>query len=499
MAKAIICTWQKQLRAIKENNMAIRKQDARGQYRDYDPNTGSFLDEDEFALGSRLGQMEHQMATTNKGRIIDRDHQAIDEVYENGEIVVNEDEAKIRTYVKQAISVDSLVGTFKDNSHETLLKLLALQDNKHPLKRGGVGIAYRTDALIMHCKMEFSSEENVVFDAILGTISSFPENRSYRIEPATFVKFSKYQNEKTIYDVFRKGTNKLSDRILVFEGLGPDGKDDIKVPWFDILRYHKKEKDKVAYIEFAPSDFFKDLALCSGLVHGAFGSIEVTTQLQGKYAIALYWYLENMKNYKEYPGATPGIFDMTTEELKHQFSIPESYIKGEIERRVLKPARDSINAIAECDFTFDYEAKYVDKKHVGYRFEVKSKNYIESTATEILEIEEKEDDPLKEQIAQTAMLLGIAFSDDEVARITSCARRENKDIAYLMQVLATFNTRNANKELDEIEDRVGYICAMISQGVSQNPKKASTKKKNSFNNFQQRDYDMDELEKKLLK
>ena len=244
------------------------------------------------------------------------------------EWIVSEDEAQLKEYIKKAISIDSLVETFNDNAHATLLKLLALQDNKHPLKKGGVGIAYRTDALIMHCKMEFTADENIVFDAILGTMSSFPENKVYRIEPTSFLNHSKYANPKYLYSVFSKGTKKLKERHLVFEELGPNGEDEISVPWFNILRYHNgkgNNSESTAYIEFVPSDFFKDLALCSQLVHGAYGALEVTTQLQGKYTIALYWFLENKKNYKEYPTATPGVFTISMDELKHQFSIPESY------------------------------------------------------------------------------------------------------------------------------------------------------------------------------
>ena len=479
--------------------MAYRVQDENGNYRTFDPKLNRFLDEDEYPLGSKLGQTEHQLTHTNKGKIVDRDEYEADVVDEHGVAVISEDETKIKEFIKNAISIDNLVATFNDNSHETLLKLLALQDNKHPLKRGGVGIAYRTDALIMHCKMEFSAEENVVFDAILGTISSFPDEKTYKIEPSNFLKFSKYKVENTLYDVFRKGTAKLTERHLVFEDLGPDGEDDIIVPWFDILRYHKKSKNNgAAYIEFKPSDFFKDLALCSGLVHGAFGSLEVTTQLQGKYTIALYWYLENMKNYKEYPGATPGVFDVSTEELKHQFSIPESYTKTDIERRVLKPARESINSIEECDFTFDYEAQKVGNKQVGYKFRIETKNFIESTAREVIEIEAKEIDPLQEQIAQTANMLGIAFTDEEISKIFACANREKKDIGYIMQILIAFKSRVDNDGLDKIEDRVGYVCAMIAQGTSLKPVKGKEKSKNKFNNFSQRDMDMDELERKLL-
>ena len=150
----------------REIKMAIKRQDEYGNYRDYDPTTGKFLDD--YPLASSLGQYEHQTVTTSKGNIADPDEIHSHVITEEGLAVIEEDEAKITQFIKEAISLENLVETFKDNSHETLLKLLALQDNKHPLKKGGIGIAYRTDALIMHCKMEFTADENVVFDAING-------------------------------------------------------------------------------------------------------------------------------------------------------------------------------------------------------------------------------------------------------------------------------------------------------------------------------------------
>ncbi|SES91896.1 Protein involved in initiation of plasmid replication [Pseudobutyrivibrio sp. C4] len=481
--------------------MAYVRQDENGIYRDVNPKTNRFYDEDEYPIGSKLGQVDHQYTHTNKGRLIDRDDVSPDVIdSETGLAVTSEDENKIKTFIKEAISIDNLVETFDENSHETLLKLLALQDNKHPLKKGGVGIAYRTDALIMHCKMEFSAEENVVFDAILGTISTFPENKTYRIEPSSFIKFSKYKVENTLYDVFRKGTAKLTERHLVFDELGPDGQDDIVVPWFDILRYHKKGKNNdVAYIEFKPSDFFKDLALCSGIIHGAFGSMEVTTQLQGKYTIALYWYLENMKNYKEYPTATPGVFEISIEELKHQFSMPQSYTKTDIERRALIPAKASINSIELCDFTFDYEAKKESGKYVGFIFRITNKSYIESTAVEMLDDNQARGED--SSVIELRMLLAISkleFSEEEIQRIAACAKKFNKDSAYMMQVVSVFKQRIENKSLDPVDDKIGYICRMIEKGATAKISSNDKKKKNNFNNFSQRDYDMDELEKKLI-
>ncbi|QFJ53400.1 replication initiation protein [Pseudobutyrivibrio xylanivorans] len=478
--------------------MAIKKQDEYGNYRTVDPTTGQFIDE--YPLTNNLGGMEHQTVATNMGNVVDLDEQRYDVVDVDGNPVLSEDETQIREYIKAAISVDNLVETFSTNSHAALLKLLALQDNKHPLKKGGVGIAYRTDALIMHCKMEFTAEENVVFDAILGTMSSFPENVAYRIEPSNFVQFSRFQNDKTLYNVFRKGTEKLKERHLKFEELGPDGEDDIIVPWFDILRYHKKKNDELSYIEFKPSDFFKDLALCSQLVHGAYGSLEVTTQLRGKYTIALYWFLENKKRYKEYPNATPGVFDLELEEFKHQFSIPDKYYKSDIERRVLRPAYESINEVDECDFTFEYQEQLKGSKLVGYRFIVKEKNYIDAVETKALpQKEDAQDNPLTEKIALFINAYDLSFSSDEINRISACASRNNRDAIFVSQILLTFKQRIDNTELAPVEDKLGYVCRMIEQGAT--PKVSANdgkKAKNSFHNFSQRDVDMDELEKALF-
>lgn len=449
-------------------------------------------------LTDSLGQIEHQTVHTAEGNIVDHDEIQADVVDSNGIAVISEDEAQLKEYIKEAISIDNLVETFNDNAHATLLKLLALQDNKHPLKKGGVGIAYRTDALIMHCKMEFTSDENIVFDAILGTMSTFPENKSYKIEPSNFLSHSKYADSKYLYQVFRKGTKKLKERHLVFEELGPDGEDEISVPWFNILRYHNgrgNSSETSAYIEFVPSDFFKDLALCSQLVHGAYGALEVTTQLQGKYTIALYWFLENKKNYREYPTATPGLFRIAIEDLKHQFSIPESYTTGDIKRRVLEPAKKSINAVEECDFTFDYSVQKVDGAAAGYQFIIKSKKYIEAKEQKL--IEEKTDTVLFDQVKMFLAASYIELTDDEIERICKHAKKLGKDGMYMMHIILAFRQRLDDTVQEPIEDKVGYLCKMIELG-SKTSNRSQRRGVNNFNNFVQGDYNFAELEEQLL-
>lgn len=476
--------------------MATKIKDENGIYREINPRTGEFIEE--YPLTNNIGHLEHQLVHTSEGRTTDPDYKKSDVVDEMGISVIEEDEVQIKKYIKDAISINNLVSTFNESSHDTLLKLLALQSNNYPLKKGGVGIAYRTDALIMHCKMEFTADENIVFDAILGTMSSFPENKIYTIEPSNFKKYAKYADDKYLYNVFRKGAEKLSERPLVFENLGPDGEDKIKVPWFNILRYHSPRSGNNAFIEFSPSDFFKDLALCSQIVHGAYGSIEVTTQLQGKYTIALYWYLENMKNYREYPGATPGIVDIELDVLKHQFSIPNSYKKADIDRRVLEPAKNSINSIEECDFTFSYEALKENGSVAGYRFIIKSKDDNEiSIIDDAVLLEDNSTLSKEQEIKMMLSFSNLDFSDTDVKKIALCAKKNNKDSAYMMQIIAAFNQRLLDKQQEPIIDQVGYLCKMIIQGANTNSL-APKIKKSAFNNFEGRNIDYDELEKQLI-
>ena len=441
-----------------------------------------------------LGQIEHQTVHTSEGRVLDPDEVKADVVDSNGLAVVSEDEARLKEYIKEAISVSSFIETFKDNAHDTLIKLLALQDNKNPLKKGGAGIAYRTDVLLMHCKMEFSTEENIVFDSILGMISSFPENRTYKLEPAAFQKFVRYSDSSYIYKIFKKGTEKLKKRHLEFEF---EGDDEVSVPWFDVLHYHgaKSKGADVAYIEFAPTDFFKDLALCSGIVHGAYGKLEVTTQLQGKYTIALYWFLESKKRYREYPGALEGAFTISVEDFKYQFSIPKSYQTNDIKRRALEPAKQSINAVQECDFTFDYKERKEHGVIVGYQFSIKNKKYIESTAVEIKKIGDKTEDPLFSKIKFFLETSGISLTDEQINRVSEQANRCGKNAMDMMQIIVDFRKRLDDATHGPVEDPVKYLCGMIN--LSGHPEQTQTKK-NAFNSFQQNTYNFIELEEKLL-
>ena len=64
--------------------MSLIKQDETGTYRIYDANTNTFAEE--YPIGSKLGQYDHQMTHTNMGNVVDRDEIKADIVDETGAI-----------------------------------------------------------------------------------------------------------------------------------------------------------------------------------------------------------------------------------------------------------------------------------------------------------------------------------------------------------------------------------------------------------------------------
>ena len=84
--------------------MAYRILDENGNYRLYDAKTQQFIDDE--PLASSVGQIPHQTSLSASGVIVDIDDVKADEVYETG-LAVMEDEAKIKAFIKDAISVEN--------------------------------------------------------------------------------------------------------------------------------------------------------------------------------------------------------------------------------------------------------------------------------------------------------------------------------------------------------------------------------------------------------
>ena len=99
---------------------------------------------------------------------------------------------------------------FEDNAKEALQMLLSVQSNENPNKKGGEDIGFRCDSIIFKNRQQYSVTENTIFDIITGYISSYPDNKSYKIYIKDIAKYIGYNDKNYIYRVFKKDFDKLN-------------------------------------------------------------------------------------------------------------------------------------------------------------------------------------------------------------------------------------------------------------------------------------------------
>lgn len=393
---------------------------------------------------------------------------------------------------------------YEDNTEKVLYALLAMQSNDNPLKKGGDSIAFRCSAIIMQNRQNYTVPQNTLLDIITARMSSSPEDSYYIITAKELIDELPYTDKTYIYKIMSKTCKELNRSPFIFEiDLDNGKKKTLEFQWNEVLMYNgadNLDEDEDAYISFTPTKFFRILTLSSTVMHGAHYPVGVSAQIPSKYARNLFYYLEDMKNYKEYPTATPGLFTLSLEELQSIVKYPASYRTTDIRRFVLNISAEEINRVKGIDYTFKYEfiktGKDGKKKKITHvRFTISK--IIETTPqNKPIAIEERmpaEDD------APLQVLKGVGLTDSECQDVVKKYKENHRDLVFLTQAITSVVTSH------NIKSRCAVLCHIMDNGLKEsfneeeNKRRNEEKKpKNAFNNFPQRTYDPDELERFLL-
>ena len=108
---------------------------------------------------------------------------------------------------------------------------------------------------------------------------------------------------------------------------------------------------------------------------------------------------------------------------------------------------------------------------------MEDKNFTEANVVDV--IEENEDNTMIEQLKIFFSASRIDFSDEEIAKVYECARSNDRDALYMMQIISAFGKQLANRSMEPVTDKVGYICCMIEQGNFQNASNQEKSNKSS--------------------
>ena len=395
---------------------------------------------------------------------------------------------------------------YEDNTENVLYALLSMQSNNNPLKKGGDSIAFRCNAIIIQNRQNYTVPQNTLLDIITARMSSRPEDSYYIITAKEMIDELPFEDKTYVYRLMSKTCKELNRSPFIFEiDLDNGKKKELEFQWNEVLMYNGGENlddDEDAYISFKPTKFFRILTLSSTIMHGAHYPVGVSAQISSKYARNLFYYLEDMKNYREYPNATPGVFTLSMEELQYIVKYPASYRPTDVRRAVLDMTVDAINSAKGIDFAFNYEL--IKTRGAGRKRKITHVRFIISkvieSKQEVVEIEEKEDHPDAMDEAALQVLKGAGLTEDESRRVLKKYKANNRDLIFLTQAITSVATTK------NVKSKCAVLCHIMDNGLNadfseeENKKRdTETKKtKNTFNNFNQREYDYDQLEKDLL-
>lgn len=238
-------------------------------------------------------------------------------------------------------------------------------------------------------------------------------------------------------------------------------------------------------------------------------------KFQCKYSIRIY---QLAKQYKKIGSRTFKIDDF-------QAIIGANYSRlSDIRKRILEPALDEINNTAECDINVSYECEKEVRKVVAITFFVSQK--YKKTVTQNQENEEinitqnqENNRILNEKINETSNTINEEneekkITEDELFDMIDKVRNiinEKLTTADIKSILAASNydydcvERNyiLSIEQTKIHNLTAYLISACKSDYEKNSSRISKKNKkkepaNAFHNFDQQDYDFDEINKVIL-
>ena len=331
------------------------------------------------------------------------------------------------------------------------------------------GLTKRDYDIFMVCAYKLKDMKNEEVEISYSELMITSQSRHYTIS-----EFHKYLKEDE---------NITSVRICYEDNEG----NVEKAPIFKRFSANKQKKRLTLKVNDEFINFFSDLT-------NNFTTLDLVryTGLKSKYSKILYQNLCQFRDKKTRAGfwIIPLEDDYSEKQpigFKSIFDVPKGLINKRIKDDIINTAIKELKPYMQIKCNTILKGR----KTIGYRFDFKE---IEQKFLE----EKKVNKPLQSDEEPTEDLFDkmIDLLDNAQLRIgtkstMNCARKAvelNRDIPYMQDVINIVKSQNN-------ENTAGKLMYLIVNGYD---KPKQSKKSNGFNNFQQRDIDVNELEKMLL-
>ena len=164
-------------------------------------------------------QMSGQLGFDSQGSIYEGQTDSTDLVE-----IVDEEQEALNLLKAKDFDPRNFMNDLSGNSQKALNKLLSMQSNANPLKKGGMGVGFLCDILILNTRSLFDTQENTLFDIISAVVSTRPEDESYVIYSSDIAPYMPYKDKTYINTVLNHSCESMQGKTIPFDIQLPNGK-----------------------------------------------------------------------------------------------------------------------------------------------------------------------------------------------------------------------------------------------------------------------------------
>ncbi|MDF2505180.1 replication initiation protein [Clostridium sp.] len=317
---------------------------------------------------------------------------------------------------------------------------------------------------------DLSLEEQRIILTLSSTVQPSDEDfKPYNFSIKEFIKLLGIEDKKK-YSKIPKITKELMQKVLEIK----QGDDIIQVAWLSSAHY-KKGTGSVE-LEFSPK--LKPFMLGLKEFYTSY-RLRNVLELKGKYSIRMYEILKSNEFKK--------VALIKVDELRKILKVNTgSYLVYQnFKNRIIIQAQKEL--CKKTDICFEFEEIKTSRKVTSLRFYIYSNKTISCNEEVSTTIDTEENEDKNEYIDK---IKDVMYDHDitslDAKKIYDSAKG---DIEIILKVYNHFK----NKKL---ENFIGTMISMVKPGVFQEP--IYNAPKTTFNDYEQRKYDYNDLEKKLL-
>lgn len=296
------------------------------------------------------------------------------------------------------------------------------------------------------------------------------EFKEYEFKIKDFIQLLDVKDEKKYIEV-PKLTKDLMKKVFEIR----EGKDILQLSWLSSARY--KTGEGTLILKFAPD--LKAYMLELKELYTSY-RLENVLSLKSKYSIRLYEVLKS--------NAFKRQVAIELEELKSMVGAKEKAYNtyANFKNKALIQAQKELKD--KTDISFEFEELKTGRKVTSLKFYIKTNKVSGNEKSISISENTKGSFDIENGIKEIMKMMQPHKTSEKDA--LAIYKNAEGDVQYIYKVYDYSKTQDIKKSL------IGFMKEMVKPGVLQEA--IRTRKTTTFNNFPQRTYDFDELERKLL-